>query len=276
MISYIGVLQVLEEREFLGKIREFCGVSAGALVGTMLALGYNLHTIERFFLEVDFGQVRTLDPEHVFGFLDEFGIDTGENLVALIQKVFRHKGFGSDVTFQQLKDSGRCKSLRFWAADLQLAKPLEFSAEKTPDFSVVTALRATIAVPVYFTPVKHPETGHVLVDGGVYDNYPISFLKDSEATESLGVTFQFKTLPRPCETFVEFLGLITTGYYMPSYQNLVECHKERTIEIPCYEFPSLHLEATVEEKRSLIATGRQAAVEFFGKQTYSGRRHSIA
>jgi predicted acylesterase/phospholipase RssA len=244
-------------------------------MATMCALGYSLHTIERFFLEVDFGEVRTLDPERIFDFLDDFGIDTGENLVALIQKVFRHKGFSPDVTFQELADSGRCKALRIWAADLQMVRPIEFSAEKTPDFSVVMALRASIAVPIYFTPVRHPETGLLLADGGVYDNYPISFLTEEEVRDSLGITFQYKSIPRECTTFAEYLGLIATGYYMPSYQNLIRQHKERTIELPCYEFPSLHLEATLEEKRGLITIGRQAAEEFFKRRMYLGRRHSV-
>jgi NTE family protein len=87
VISFIGVLQVLEQENMLSKIREFCGVSAGALVGTMLALGYSLQKIERFFLEYDFSEVRTLEPENILLVFEEFGIDSGERLETLIKKL---------------------------------------------------------------------------------------------------------------------------------------------------------------------------------------------
>lgn len=276
MISFIGVLQVLEEKGFLSKIREFCGVSAGALVGTMLALGYTLQKIERFFLEYDFSEVRTLEPENMLLLLEEFGVDSGERLEALIQKFLYHKGFGPKTTFRQLKDSGKCRSLRIWAADIQMAEPIEFSAETTPDIEVVFALRASTAIPGYFIPTRHPETGRILADGGVFDNYPISYLREQEAEESLGITFTFSSVPQPCDDFGKYLGLVIAGYYMPSYKSLIERHKQRTIELPCYEFSSMHFEATLEEKKKLIAVGRTAAMKFFASRTYSGRRHSVA
>lgn len=275
VIGFIGVLQVLEEKNMLNTIREFCGVSAGALVGTMLALGYSLQKIERFFLEYDFSQVRTLEPENMFMIFETFGVDSGERLEALIQKFLFHKGFGPKTTFRQLKESGRCKSLRVWAGDIQMAAPIEFSAEATPDMEVVFALRASSSIPGYFIPVHHPETGRLLADGGVFDNYPISYLTEAEAEETLGIAFKFASLPRECTDFGSFLGMVVAGYYMPSYRQLVEKHKSRTIELPCYEFSSLNFEATLEEKKELIAVGRTAAMKFFNGWKYSGRRHSV-
>jgi NTE family protein len=276
VISFIGVLQVLEEQSMLSKIREFCGVSAGALVGTMLALGYSLQKIERFFLEYDFSEVRTLEPENMFLVFEEFGIDSGERLEGLIKKFLFHKGFGPNTTFRELAESGRCRSLRVWAADIQMAAPIEFSAKSTPDMEVVFALRASTAIPGYFIPPRHPETDRILADGGVFDNYPISYVSDQEANESIGITFTFGKMPQSCEDFGKFLGLVIAGYYMPSYQKLIEKHKNRTIELPCYEFSALHFEATLEEKKELIAVGRAAAMKFFGTRTYSGRRHSVS
>jgi predicted acylesterase/phospholipase RssA len=157
-----------------------------------------------------------------------------------------------------------------------MAKPIEFSAEATPDTEVVFALRASTAIPGYFIPPRHPETGRILADGGVFDNYPISYLQEQEAEESLGITFTFGQTPQTCEDFGKFLGLVIAGYYMPSYQALLQKHAQRTIELPCYEFSALHFEATVEEKKELIAVGRAAAMKFFTRRTYSGRRHSVS
>jgi predicted acylesterase/phospholipase RssA len=274
VVSYLGVLQVLEERKLLSSIREFCGVSAGALMATMLALGYSLAKLERFFLEYNFGEIRTLEPENIFLLFEQFGMDTGEKLMTLIHKFFYHKGFHPDVTFKELQDSGKCKGLRIWAADIQMARPIEFSASLTPNISVSFALRASTAIPGYFTPVKHPETGLILGDGGVFDNYPISYLNQEEAKESLGIAFVYKSFPQPCPDFGKYLGLVITGYYIPSYQKLLEQHKCRTIELPCYEFSSLNFEAGLDEKKRLITIGREASEAFFNRKTY-GRRNSV-
>lgn len=262
VISYLGVLQVLHEQAYLQHVKEFCGVSAGGLVALMLALGYKMSIIERFCFEYDWGNVRSVDPDGAFEFLETYGVDDGTNLEKLIHKILFYKGFGPNTTFGDLQSSGRVKAIRLWASDIQNMRPVEFSAAATPDFSVTLALRASMCIPLYFIPVKHPQTNVMLVDGGVFDNYPISYLTDEEAKETLGVVFEFQKTPQEVGDFTGFISLLTAGYYKPSYQSLVKKHRERTIILPCAEFSSLNFEASVEERQMLAAIGRKAATEF--------------
>jgi NTE family protein len=262
VISYLGVLQVLHEHNYLQHVKEFCGVSAGGLVALMLALGYKMSIIERFCFEYDWGNVRSVDPDGAFEFLETYGVDDGTNLEKLIHKILFHKGFGPSTTFRDLQSSGRVKSIRLWASDIQNMRPVEFSAAMTPNFSVALALRASMCIPLYFIPIKHPETQTMLVDGGVFDNYPISYLTEDEATETLGIVFEFQTTPQEVADFSGFISLLTAGYYKPSYQSLLKKHRERTIVLPCAEFSSLNFEASVEERQMLAAIGRKAATEF--------------
>ena len=276
VISYLGVIEVLEEKGLLKHVKEFCGVSAGALVCLMLALEYKLHIIKNLCFQYDFSEVRSVEPEDTLEFLENYGIDTGEKLQLLIEKILKHKGHKPLVTFAELAASG-AKSIRMWASDIQNMRPIEFSAAKTPDISVSFALRASMAVPFYFIPLRHPETNALLVDGAIFDNYPISHLTDLEAEDSLGFTFGFHKFPQPVDSIGDFLGLINSGYYIPSYKKLVERHRYRTIVIPCNEFPALHFEATVEERQLLVTTGRQAAEDFLTKgQIKPQRRHSVS
>ncbi len=278
VVSYLGVLQVLEEKNLLSHLRELCGVSAGALVSLLLALQYRLPVIERFCLEYDFGQIRSEDPEHALEFFEHYGIDDGTSLEKLIHKILYHKGFGPDTTFQELATSGRVKSIRVWASDIQNLEPIEFSAQKTPDISVAFALKASMAIPLYFIPPRHPTTGNLIVDGGVFDNYPMSLLTEQEANESLGITFSHPTIPVPVTDFATFVSLLTVGYYIPSYRRLIQKHQDRTIEIPCADFSSTHFEATREERQELVAKGRQAAERFFQtpQKPTMIRRHSVS
>jgi NTE family protein len=278
VVSYVGVLRVLEAHNLLKYVKEFCGVSAGGLVALMLALGYKMSILERFCFEYNFGNVRSLEPESPFELLESFGMDSGENLEALIVKILHHKGFPANATFQDLAQSGRTRSLRLWASDIQLLKPVEFSAKTTPTISIAFALRASMAIPVYFIPLKHPETNTYLVDGGVFDNYPMSYLTPQEANETLGVTFEHGKTPIEIQDMAGFIGAITAGYYKPSYQSLLDQHKDRTIILPCAEYSSLNFEASLEDRQKLVSIGSQATDAFLKciERPLFGRRHSVS
>jgi NTE family protein len=267
-IAYLGVINVLEEQGLLKYVREFCGVSAGAFVSLMLALKYNLNIIKRFCFEYDFSSVRTLEPDSMLEFTETFGLDTGERLQALIEKILKHKNLPPRATFKSIP------GLRIWASDLQNSCLIEFSANKTPDIEVTLGLRASMAFPIYFVPLKHPQTGHLLADGGIYDNYPILSLTQQEQEETLGVVFEWASLPIEIPDLSKYISLLFTGYYMPSYQALIRQHRNKTIVIPCGEFPSLHFEATHEEKMGLVNHGRMATLKFLNEYKYKGRRNS--
>lgn len=278
VIGYLGALHVLEEKHMLHQVREFCGVSAGALVSLMLALNYSLKVIERFCFEFDFSQIGGFEIDSVLDSIEEFGINSGDSIKSLIRKILFHKGFGPDTTFAELAASGKTKQLRVWASDIQYLKLLEFSAEKTPEVCIQLALYASMTLPMYFIPVHHPVTKTLLLDGGVLDNYPISSFTEEEVEQTLGFTFEHSKLPVDVNDFSSFLSVILGGYYMPSYQKMIEKHKCRTIILPCQEVPSIHFEATKEEKQRLMAIGRQATETFFKKcmvQTYRTRRNSV-
>jgi predicted acylesterase/phospholipase RssA len=276
VVSYVGVLEALQERNLLQSIREFCGVSAGALSALMLALGYSVDFIRRFVLKYDFTNVRSIDPDHVLEFLDDYGIDTGENLQRLVRVLLKHKGHSPTATFQELADSGRCKRLRVWAADIQFTTPVEFSVTTTPTVQVVTAIHASMAVPLYFKPVIHPLTETLLVDGGIFENYPMDYLTEEEAKETLGVTFQFSHRPLEVTDFSRFLTLITTGHGATYHQKVIGRHEDRTIIIPCAEFPMMHFEASQEDRERLIEIGRSATEHFLNNVVRPvGRRRSI-
>jgi len=270
VIAYLGVLKVLEQHSLLKYVREFCGVSAGAFVSLMLALNYSLKTIQRFCFEYDFSTVRTLEPETVLEFTETFGLDSGERLQILIEKVLYHKKLPAKTTFKSLPN------LRVWASDLQNSALIEFSSTKTPDIEIAFAIRASMAFPVYFVPLKHPVTGHLLADGGIYDNFPMLSLTQKEQEETIGVVFEWSKLPIDIPDFSRYLSLLFTGYYMPSYQALIRQHRNKTIVIPCGEFPSLHFEATLEEKEALVEHGRKATLKFLKGPFYKGRRFSVS
>ena len=279
VISYMGVLQVLQENQLMGQLREIGGVSAGALVALMLALQYSQRVLERFCYEYNFHQLQNIDPEQLFLAMDQLGVDTGEKLEQLIHKILHHKGFAPNVTFGELAASGKTRSLRVWASDLERIQMVEFSAEQTPHIEVALAVRASMSYPMYYTPVKHPDTNTLLVDGGMLDNFPMSVLSEEEAAETIGCVFTYKEgEPLRITNLTEMLSVLTMGYYMPVYQKILQKYRDSIICIPCAHQSVLDFDISTEHRQQLVLYGRQATEEFLQKvvKPNMGRRHSVS
>lgn len=260
-VAHIGALQVLESRGLLSQVKEYVGVSAGAFLSFCLCIGYTLKEVQQIVLSFDFQLIRNITPETMMEFPTSFGIDNGEKLLKLLHSVMRIKNVSQEVTFAELPKSFRC-----FATDLYECKPREFCREKTPGAKVTSALLASMCLPAYFVPIEDAETGHLLIDGGVLHNYPMGFLSQDEINQSLGLAFTYDhTNVDSIPDIGSFFYQIFACYYMPRSRQAQQKYKERTILIPCGHVPAWDFEASVEDRKSLIAIGEKAALEYLEK-----------
>lgn len=261
VVSYIGALEVLEDKGLLNKIREICGVSAGGMIGFSLSLGYTLKEIAQVCTQFDFSQIRHLELEEMVEFTDKYGFDTGEKLRAFLRSLLKQKGHRPESTFEDLKG---CKpQVRIYATDVNTCEIKEYSLIKTPKVQIVEALFATMALPIYFMPSVDQETGHLMLDGGIINNNAYMYLTEEEKKESLSFVFSWNhTRKEQIEDFFSFLNQIHGCLYVPKFQFTDE-DLLRTIVLPEGDFPSWNFEATLEEKMHLIHRAREATAEFF-------------
>ncbi len=143
-----GILKALEELGMKEQISAIFGISSGALLGAYRASGWTAEQIYARFLEIDF-----------FSFKN----------IALPPKKSLLK---NDFIAQTLKTDLRKKfnkldiPLYVWATDLLKGKLKIFSKGE-----VIPPLLWSIALPAIFPPVEYKN--HLLVDGGVVNNFPI-------------------------------------------------------------------------------------------------------
>lgn len=261
-LGHFGALQALHEKGLLAHVKEFIGVSAGALVGLGCMLGYTVQEMKQVVLEFDFTLLQNAHPELVFEFFSQYGIDSGEVLEKFVRSLLRVKGYSIDLTFAQwATEHSEKPRLRCYASDLNACKPKEFSAEKTPECTFVHALRASMCLPLYFTPVKDLETGHLLVDGGVIHNFPMNLLTESEKETALGISFLYTQDPnQEIEDFPGFLlQLYNCGFNPRTYQ-VQQDNKLRCILIPTGPLSAYNFDLTKESKEDLIQRGYTATL----------------
>ncbi len=183
-IAHVGVLQALEEEGI--PIDYITGTSMGAMVGAFYAAGYTPAEMQRFFFRESqawFAPGTLLQEGRYYGMGKAHDITLGEIPIDFLTRgdlplpdqLFSDfeinlrlnqrltpisSGVGDD--FDSL-----LVPYRSVGADLYRKKALLFSQG-----SLALAVRVSISVPLFFAPIT-TRTHINLVDGGVYDNFPV-------------------------------------------------------------------------------------------------------
>lgn len=148
-LAHIGVIRYLEEQGF--RIESISGSSMGALIGGIYATGK---------LEVYAEWVSALEKIDILRLLDisfsSGGFLRGDKVIrALCDLIGDHRIEELPISYTAV------------AADLKRQREVWLKSG-----SLFEAIRASIAIPTLFTPVKHQ--GRLLVDGGLVNPVPIA------------------------------------------------------------------------------------------------------
>lgn len=176
-IAYVGALEVLDEEGILKNIKRVAGTSAGAMVAVLVGLGYTAAEISDIlwklnfqnFLDDTFGYARDVDR-----LINEYGWYKGDFFRNLMADFIKDKTGNGEATFKDLKKAKKYRDLYLIGADLSTGFTKVFCFERTPDVKVADAARISMSIPLFFRAVQNLNNdGHVYVDGGLLDNYPI-------------------------------------------------------------------------------------------------------
>ena len=266
-IAHLGALDILEQKGHLSCVREYIGVSAGAFCAFCLCIGYTIDELKRLTVQMDLGLLRKLEPETIFELPEVFGLDSGENIMRLFTILLEKKGFSPNLTFEELaaaQAEKKTPGLRIFAMDLNTCSPYEYSATKTPTIEIRLAVRASVSLPIYFTPVTDPETGHTIIDSLFLSDAPFSFLTEEERPHTLNLAFHVgDSNVETIDTLFGFLGqLYHTVCKTPFTEECLKKWGHTIVNIPCKMISSMHFEATEEEKLELIRLGQEAMLRF--------------
>lgn len=161
--AHLGVLKALTERNIA--IHAYSGTSIGALVGGFAAAG-KLADLEEVLAGMDLKRIFQLFVETK---LPRSGLLDGRHIVALMR---RHLG---TPYISKLPAP-------FCAVATDIENGTEVDMKKG---DLVTAIRASIAIPGIFTPIKRD--GRYLVDGGLVNPLPIRPLKGMRMRKIIAV-----------------------------------------------------------------------------------------
>jgi len=176
--AHIGVIEELEKRGY--EIVSISGASIGALIGGLYACG-KLDTYKEWVMDLD-----SLDVASLVDFsFDSGGLIKGEKVFEKIAEMI-----GEEQTFESLPIK-----LTAVATDIIHKKEVWFQSG-----NLLQALRASIAIPTIFTPVKINEM--ILADGGILNPLPVAPTMSNISDLTIAVNL-YGDLPKPHSTISE-------------------------------------------------------------------------
>jgi predicted acylesterase/phospholipase RssA len=262
-LAHVGALEVLEERGLLNCVKEYLGTSAGALIAFSVCIGYTLSEMRTLCIALDFSLVQNIDPEVVFNCMESYGFDDGANTEKLLTVLLKAKGIPINITFEEFAERfPNAPRLRVYAVKVSNNRIHEFSLDKTPRTEIKFAVRASMTIPIYFTPMHDISSNELYVDGGLISHFPFHHLTDLEREDTIGIAFKRANAGAPIESMGHYC--INLYYSVYDHQN-VEIYKtwgHKIIRISCGNFPSFDFGADADQKLGLIEKGREDTILF--------------
>jgi len=210
-LAHIGVLKFIDE---IGvKPDMIAGTSVGAIIGGFYACGMTGREIEDFIVnDFEFKHFFDMKSLHlpdisiskaiVIGeslknlFLKQ-GVDTGVKLHNIISKLTQDKNFGEET-------------IPFACNSVDLINHCHVIHRKG---KIADAIRASMSVPGFFTPFQMGEM--LLVDGGVYNNLPVSIPRQLGIKNVIAINLN-QNIPENIEKFQTGMDVIIEALFINS------------------------------------------------------------
>jgi predicted acylesterase/phospholipase RssA len=174
-ISYVGLFKYFEEHNIISNIKSITGCSAGAIFGSLLAIGYTSDQLDAIIKTMVFKDYLKINVDSILNFINTKGFESGKILNIFIKKCIKDKIGDDNITFAQINDKYNIK-LQIGVTNLTQSKFELFNKDTTPDLPIEKAISASIALPFIFEPIVIGED--VYCDGGLLDNLPIENIID--------------------------------------------------------------------------------------------------
>ena len=259
--AHIGILKILE-REGI-PIDYIAGVSMGALVGGLYAIGYSPADIEKFLVDQDWNNVFSDAPQWRLTPLAERADSRYQGKIAL-------RGWNLEIPGGLLSGQRFTEELDALTAEPMLRAQNDFDKLPIPFRAVATnllngkphvfrqgsmtqAMRASMAIPMVFTPLETEDA--LLVDGGLVNNLPTELVRDMGADIIIAVDASTPLMGR--EDLRTLFNVIDQSISLQIMKNIEDSKKLASIVLQ----PDLetYSNTNYDKVREIIKYGEEAA-----------------
>lgn len=270
--AYVGAVQALDEKGVLANLERVAGASAGAIMGTLIALRFSPVEIEEIMLNLDFSQFT--DPTSMLNVVRNYGYYAGDFFYQWMQDLIAKK-LTKDATFEDLVHAG-FGDLYIFATDLTARGLREFSYRSTPDTKIAGAVRASMSIPFFFQAWKFPDAipdDHIYIDGGLILPYPLWTFDYPPFTpveayneETLGISLKTGFSPVGLEKSFDLREYVESLFEAVSTMRISARNKLRTVSVDTLNLSPTNFEISMPDKKRLAKSGYDAVTAFFNSK----------
>lgn len=289
-IAYCGAVKWLYENDILSSnMKGYAGTSAGSIVAGLLAVGYDATELMKIMTEMDMKKIcddKIGIIRDTYNLIEYYGIAPGDYVMDFLGDLIEAKTGDKDYTIEQLYKNNDVR-LVIVGTNMNTKASKYFHPEapnvKDRTIPIRKAIRISMSIPFVFTPVEH--CGHLYVDGGLLDNFPIHVFDGKAPGDSkngecevnqkvLGLQlltaednkdiFDPDQSPDKIDSLFEYgVSFINTFMMENDRRYVTNSNRTRTVHIITPDFPLSKFDINPAEKMNLIEVGRLACKTFF-------------
>jgi NTE family protein len=235
-------------------IRRVCGISGGSMNACARAYGWSWEETKKLGAEaLTSGKLLDLS----FTPWDRWGFFKGDYIYDLLKHNFPKTMGESEIPW--------C----CYAVDLWSGETVEFSSVTTPDVPASLAVRASMAIPVFFKGVNWRD--RFLVDGGMAVNFAMDAFDDDDSVPTIGV--RFRALGRKGKTRVDVKELDLL--WPPRLIRKASQYAEHLLEVFIENGNKAHLSAKNWQREIRIDAGDESGMDFFQNRADVDKRWQL-
>ena len=260
-IAQIGVIRALKEKNILQNIKIIAGTSVGSILGCLHVIGYSPDELEELTNVINFDLIKNIKMEHI---LNKFGLDEGKKIECVLEELFKNKNFDENINLQELYQKTKIK-LIMTTVCVNKNEIQYLSHENFPNLKVITAIRMSISIPLWFTPVKYE--GNLYTDGAIIDNYPINLFRKRKK-KVIGVYLTEKYENCEINNIEDYFFGIYKCVFKGLSLNLTNKYEKNTIKLELPPVNILNLGINNQQKKNLYNFGFNETIKFLEKDLF--------
>ena len=250
--AHVGVLKALHNMGI--NIEHLVGVSGGSIVAALWAAGWQIEDMKQLALEVKFTQFRQFNLRQL---LFHGGLSSGDVFESWMDDQLK------GATFSDLD-----KDLHIVATDVKNGAPVIFDKINTPDFSVATAVRYSMGIPLVFAFKKYKD--HLMTDGSILSEDALRRDWAGDGTPSCCFRLRADELNKTQKKmnrwfpFPDYMQMLIRSFMTTISREFInDVFWNTTIVVDTGDISPVEFDLSVEKKLLLLERGYQTTLEVF-------------
>ena len=157
--------------------KNLIGVSVGSIILFLLSIGYNINDISKVLIKSKFTEStyfkNAKEDNLLLNFINYKGFNNANDIMDIVKLFLKEKNLKEYITFDELYKYNNYHYIVI-ASNINKNRLEYFSYKETPNISVLFAIRASISIPILFSPIKYKND--YLVDGAFFNFIPIKYI----------------------------------------------------------------------------------------------------